>query len=181
MRDDSFNESDYVGQSPSAFVRAEDFDGSTMRGATEPHAVVSNVGATVRARPLSGIRLLVVDDDPDTRDLLESILITAGASVVMAPNVAEALQQLALEQPDLILSDIGMPECDGHDLIRRVRNLPAAHGGAVPAIALSAFCQASDRRKSLEAGFSMHLAKPFDLDELIRSISHLHARALGRE
>ena len=120
---------------------------------------------------LNGIRVLVVDDEPDGRALIARILEAQGAQPVCASNATEALELLARERFDLLLSDIGMPEVDGLELIREVRNLDKSRSRPLPAIALTAYARTEDRQRSLLAGFHMHLSKPTEARELIASIA----------
>jgi PAS domain S-box-containing protein len=123
---------------------------------------------------LDGLRVLVVEDDPDTRGMLRDILTECRAQVTTAASVAEAMGFFARgEVPEAILSDIGMPGETGYDLIRRVRALPASEGGAVPAAALTAFTRAEDRRAVLDAGFQMHVPKPVEPVELVSTVAAL--------
>jgi signal transduction histidine kinase/ActR/RegA family two-component response regulator len=126
---------------------------------------------------LSGMQLLVVDDEADARLLIEDILRNAGARVVSAASAREAMLKFAQEQPDLLLSDIGMPGENGYDLVKQVRALPIENGGGVPAIALTAFARPEDRSRALAAGFQMHLAKPVEQGELLAAVSSLLAKA----
>lgn len=121
---------------------------------------------------LVGVRILVIDDEPDARELLRHVLSAAGAQVRVAGGGAEALGVLqeGLETFDLLICDIGMPDIDGYELIRRVRSLPAALGGATPALALTAFARSQDRTRSLLAGFVAHLSKPVELPELLATV-----------
>ncbi|MEG4943377.1 PAS domain S-box protein [Microcoleus sp. F4-D5] len=123
--------------------------------------------------PLSGMRILVVDDEPDMRDLISFLLEDAGAEVVTVAVARAALTALARFQPDVLLSDIGMPGMDGYMLLRQVRALPPERGGLIPAIALTAYAGEFDRQQALQAGFQRHLAKPIDPDELIKTIAAL--------
>jgi CheY-like chemotaxis protein/two-component sensor histidine kinase len=116
---------------------------------------------------LSGLRLMIVDDEADARELIEDILRGAGASVVGASSAREAMLKFTASQPDVLLSDIGMPGENGYDLVRQVRALPIESGGGVPAIALTAFARPEDRSRALAAGFQMHLAKPVEQAELL--------------
>jgi CheY-like chemotaxis protein/anti-sigma regulatory factor (Ser/Thr protein kinase) len=116
---------------------------------------------------LDGLRILVVDDEADTRDLLKQGLEYCGAKVKVVGTAAEALKLLTTNTPDVLISDIGMPEVDGYDLIRQVRKLPPARGGTVPAIALTAYTRTEDRLQSLRAGYDMHVPKPVELAELV--------------
>lgn len=122
-------------------------------------------------RDLHGLRVLVVDDEADARDLIKRVLSDCHAQVATASNAADALAQLEQFHPDLLLSDLGMPDMDGFELLSRVRALGATHGGNVPAIALTAFARSEDRLKALESGFRDHVAKPVDPAELINAIA----------
>ena len=122
---------------------------------------------------LAGLRVLVVDDEPDARDLIQTVLAQCGSSVETASSVAEALKKLASHRPEVLVSDIGMPGEDGYALIRAVRALAPEQGGTVPAAALSAYARAEDRRKALDAGFMMHVAKPVEPAELIAVVAAL--------
>lgn len=119
---------------------------------------------------LSGMRILVVDDEPDMRELISFLLEDAGAEVVTVAVAREALTALARFQPDVLLSDIGMPGMDGYMLLQQVRTLPPERGGLIPAIALTAYAGEFDRQQALQAGFQRHLAKPIEPDELIKTI-----------
>jgi PAS domain S-box-containing protein len=123
--------------------------------------------------PLSGMRILVVDDEPDMRELISFLLEDAGAEVVTLGVAQEALPALTNFQPDVLLSDIGMPGMDGYMLLRQVRVLPPERGGQIPAIALTAYAGEFDRQQALQAGFQRHLAKPIEPDELIKTIAAL--------
>jgi len=142
--------------------------GGSARLAAEAHPVDP-------AMKLRGVKVLLVEDDAEARELIAQVLELAGAKVRTAPSAQEALQQLALEQPDLIISDLAMPEQDGLEFLRRVRALPAAQGGGVPALALSAYARAEDRERALQAGFQHHLAKPVEPEALLRALSQLLA------
>ena len=106
-------------------------------------------------------KILVVDDEADARDMLRQALQEWGAQVLTAGSAQEALQSLLSERPALLFTDIGMPEMDGYELIRRVRALPASGGGQITARALTAFARAEDRSKALSAGFQEHMSKPW--------------------
>jgi CheY-like chemotaxis protein len=126
---------------------------------------------------LAGTRLLLVDDEADARALVEDMLRQAGAEVTSAASAREAMEKFAMARPDALLSDIGMPEENGYDLIRRVRALPLESGGGVPAIALTAFARPEDRSRALAAGFQRHLSKPLEQDELLAAIASLLPKA----
>ena len=131
--------------------------------------------ARTRLAPLRGARLLVVDDDDDARELLSIILQEAGAEVSTAASANEALEAFERERPDVLVSDIGMPDGDGYSLIRRVRSLEGQSGAKVPAVALTAFARAEDRGEALGSGFQAHLPKPIEPGELTALIAELIA------
>jgi len=120
---------------------------------------------------LSGIRILVVEDEPDTCEFLDRLLRGYGAEVVIARSAAEALSRIADDTADIVVSDIGLPDVDGYDLIRRIRRLPAHAGGATPALALTAYARTEDRTRAFRAGYQAHLAKPVEPAELVATIS----------
>ncbi len=124
-----------------------------------------------RLTALQGLRLLVVDDDADTRDLLGHILTEYGAQVDFAPSAALAIEALKSALPDVLVSDIGMPGHDGIDLIREVRQQWSP--GTLPALALTAFARAEDRRHILAAGYQAHIAKPFQAADLAATLARL--------
>jgi len=125
---------------------------------------------------LTGVSVLVLEDDPDTRELLESILEGCGAKPVLAANVEEALRLLSSERPQVVVSDIEMAGENGYDFIRRVRELPPEQGGTVPAAALTAYARGEDRRRVLNAGFQLHAAKPIEPEDLVAIVANLAAR-----
>ena len=108
------------------------------------------------------MRLLVVDDEADTLAVVSAMLEAGGAEVRTAGSTAEAFSALGTWLPDLLVSDISLPDEDGYELIRKVRSLPAERGGATPAIALTARASAHDREQALSAGYQLHVAKPVD-------------------
>lgn len=116
---------------------------------------------------LDGLVMLVVDDEPDTRDLLKTGLENCGAHVIVAASVVEAFEAIETQIPDVLISDIGMPVEDGYDLIRKLRSLPAERGGNVPAVALTAYARVEDRLRALRSGYQMHVPKPVELAELV--------------
>jgi PAS domain S-box-containing protein len=121
-------------------------------------------------------RVLVVDDEPDTRELLKAGLGQCGAVVTVVGSAVEALEAIAASVPDLLISDIGMPGEDGYELIRRVRQLPSENGGKLPAIALTAYARVEDRMQALRAGYQMHVPKPVELAELVAVAASLIRR-----
>jgi PAS domain S-box-containing protein len=124
-----------------------------------------------RYEKLDGVRVLVVDDDPDALDMLRFTLTNCGATVVTAASAREALQILDRWQPTVLVSDVAMPEQDGFELIGKVRSRAPERGANIPAVALTAYARAEDRDRALEAGFQVHLPKPVDPDELIAVIA----------
>lgn len=122
---------------------------------------------------LQGRKILVVDDDQDSQELLAFMLEQEGAEIQTASSAVEALNLIAQWQPDVLLSDIGMPQMDGYTLIRQIRNLPKEQGGEVPAIALTAYAAEADREIALSSGFQQHIAKPVDPVECIDAIIQL--------
>ena len=124
---------------------------------------------------LRNVRVLVVDDEDDARVLLQTTLQQYGAEVSTASSVEEAFVAFEETQPDVVLSDIGMPHEDGYSLIRRLRARPAAAGGAVPAVAVTAYASAVDRAATQAAGYQAHVAKPFEPAEIARLVARLGA------
>ena len=122
---------------------------------------------------LAGVRVMVVDDDRDARELLTATLGYYGADVTAADSAAEALALLPEVRPDVLLSDIGMSGEDGYSFIRRVRSLPADRGGHIPAVAITAYATAADRAQAMSSGFQLHVPKPFDPIELARTVQRL--------
>lgn len=125
---------------------------------------------------LRGMRLLVVDDEPDSREFIACVLEQAGAQVTIAASGVEAFSQVTKSRFDVLVSDIGMPNMDGYTLLRQVRNLPAEQGGTVNAIALTAYAGDSNQQQALQAGFQAHLAKPIEPERLVREVAKLRDR-----
>jgi signal transduction histidine kinase/CheY-like chemotaxis protein len=149
------------------------------RRATGEQAPVPTPVAGAEARAptsLRALRVLVVDDDADTREALARILAQAGASVSSAASAEEALERLQAAPPDVLLSDIAMPGHDGYDFIRAVRALAPERGGKVPAAALTAFTQGDRRREALQAGYQVWLAKPIEPAALTEAVARLAGR-----
>lgn len=134
-------------------------------------------GSVIDCPPeISGLRVLLVDDETDSRDLLKFVLESCGAQVMTSGSAAKALEIIRSESFDVLISDIGMPEEDGYSLIRKIRDLPNEQGGNVPAIALTAYARAEDRVHALRSGFQMHIAKPVESSELITVVANLAGR-----
>ncbi|HEY9909039.1 MAG TPA: response regulator [Thermosynechococcaceae cyanobacterium] len=128
---------------------------------------------------LMGLRVLVVDDEADARDFLTTALEQCSAEVIVAASAAEAISALQHTQPNILISDIGMPEEDGFSLIRRVRALSPTQGGTVPAIATTAYARPEDRERAIAAGFQSHLSKPIEPAKLASTIVNLSKRTEG--
>jgi signal transduction histidine kinase/ActR/RegA family two-component response regulator len=142
----------------------------------EPASIHGGLGPPIADLDLRGLKVLLVDDEADTRDLVRQLLADGHAQVHTAASAAEALALLPALRPDLLLSDIGMPGCDGYQLIREVRRLPPQQGGRTPAIALTAFARPDDRARALLAGYQAHLTKPIDSYELLAAVAGLAER-----
>jgi CheY-like chemotaxis protein len=123
-----------------------------------------------------GVHVLLVEDEADVRESVVALLTGCGLKVTAVGSAEEGLAALMREPPDLLVSDIGMPGEDGFSFMRKVRALPPAQGGKVPAVAITAYAGAEERRKALLAGFQMHLAKPVPPDELLLVIATLTGR-----
>ena len=124
---------------------------------------------------LDGVHVFAVDDEPDARDLLRTVLEDQGAKVTSFASAEDALAALKTLKPTVLICDVGMPKMDGYQLIRTLR-AEEARGDRIPALALTAFARAEDRKRSLVAGYQAHLAKPFDVGELILVIADLVGR-----
>jgi len=151
----------------------------TRVDAAEERRHPTAIDGNVRYEPprLDGVRVLVVDDDADTRFLIQRIFGLYGAVVTVAGSGADALLAVVGERPQIIVSDIGMPMMDGFEFIRRVRALPAEQGASTPAIALTAFARSEDRQRALMAGYQMHMAKPVEPAELVIACGSLVGRS----
>ncbi|HEX4883693.1 MAG TPA: CHASE domain-containing protein [Casimicrobiaceae bacterium] len=141
--------------------------------------------ATADALPtgasIEGVRVLVVDDEQDVRDVLRLVLEQRKAVAHCVDSAQEAMAALASFRPDVLVSDIGMPRTNGYEMMRAIRALPAARGGRVPAVALTAYARDEDRREALAAGFQRHLAKPVQPDTLAAVVAALVAQARTRD
>ena len=183
-RDNNFPESD---ESPIELERRTT-DGSrageeVIRSAIRSDSGASTAASAAGARPLAGVRVLLVEDDDDSRNLLSLILSRYGAEVISTASSVEALDWFMQKTPDVIISDIGMAEEDGYELIRKLRMLPVQGSllpgspdslpGLIPAIALTGYATLKDRDRALAAGYQLHLAKPVEPDELVIAIRNL--------
>lgn len=125
------------------------------------------------AYDLTNLNILVVDDEPDTLEFLRFFLSEQGANIQAVKSVTEAISCLNSTIPDLIISDLGMPERDGYNLIEYVRSLPLQNGRDIPAIALTAYATETSRTQVLQAGYQIHLSKPTDTTKLLQAIAKL--------
>jgi CheY-like chemotaxis protein len=132
------------------------------------------------APPLQGVQVLVVEDDPDSLEMLSFLLTEAGASVRTAGSTGEALILLRWIQPDVLLSDLAMPDEDGYALIRSIRKGEGPGGPRLPAVALTAYVRVQDRARAVDAGFDMFVEKPVNPDELLAVVSGLVETRRGR-
>jgi PAS domain S-box-containing protein len=156
----------FVVRVPVAAMRRSPVPPQPMRSAELPAAFAP-------PPELRDLRVLVVDDEPDARDLVTAVLVQCGAVVTAASSADDAFAAVEKQVPDVLISDIGMPDQDGYTLIARVRGMPRERGGATPAACLTGYTTAADRRRALEAGFNMHLAKPIEPSELIAVVANL--------
>ncbi len=136
-------------------------------------SALNNIEEGTENLELSGVRILVVDDDTDSRDFLDFALLDAGAKTTAVDSAAAAFEALSSFQFNILVSDIGMPAEDGYSLIQRIRQLPASKNGTIPAIALTAYASDADRNAAIAAGFQTHLPKPVAPDDLVNAIAQL--------
>ena len=134
------------------------------------------VASDWRRPDLSGIKILVVDDQADALELIERVLSECAAEVLTARTAEEAVGLVESERPDVLVSDIGMPGVDGYELLRKVRALGQARGGRLPAIALTALARSEDRTRALHAGFLAHVAKPVESAEIVATVASVVGR-----
>ncbi len=153
---------------PTAPLRADSNPAASERLPNAPAGIVFEAPAT-----LKNLDVLVVDDEPETRELLRFVLTQCHALVTTAADAREALELLNTRDFDLLISDIGMPDEDGYSLIRKVRALAPGQAGNIPALALTAYARSEDRTQALRSGFNMHLAKPIDPAELLAVLEAL--------
>ena len=143
----------------------------------EPIAVAHSADTIpLDMRALDGLRVLLVDDEPEARQIISTVITRTGAEVEACNSASEALAKLLEWKPDVILSDIAMPDEDGYSFINKVRSLPREKGGQTPAAALTAYARDVDRRQALAAGYQMHIAKPIGAGQLVSMIARLAGR-----
>jgi CheY-like chemotaxis protein/anti-sigma regulatory factor (Ser/Thr protein kinase) len=152
---------------------------SAIAGRAKASAGVETAAGTMEDAPrLNGLRLLLVDDEEDALELVSEVLRAQGAEVHVASSAREALERFGRVRPDVVVSDVGMPEMDGFALIRGIRALPAEEGGRTPAVALTAYARAEDAQRAFAAGFQMHLTKPVQIVQLATIVANLGGRSL---
>ena len=144
-------------------------------GASHPESDVES------SNMLSGLQILLVDDEPDVRDVLATVMQGSGANVIAVSSVQEALKVLDQTQPDILVSDIAMPQEDGYMLIRQVRERETRQGGCLPALALTAYVREEDCQQALNLGFQRHMPKPVDTTELVMTVANLTGRVVTQE
>ena len=135
--------------------------------------------ADVRPVSLRGVRVLIVDDEADARELMRMILRSSGADVTAAANAEEALEQVEQWRPDILVSDIGLPGDDGYVLIQKLRQRQGDYGRSMPALAVTAYARAEDRTRALSAGFQLHVAKPLEPADFVAAIARLVSKDRG--
>ena len=151
---------------------------SNQDDAEPAHPAHGHEMVTLEGLPsLEGLKVLVVDDEADTRELIREVLKECGSEVITSGSVEEALVALEEHKPDILISDLGMPDEDGYSLISKIRALPSDRGGHIPAAALTAYARAEDRMRVLRSGFQFHLPKPIDSAELVTVVASLAGRA----
>jgi CheY-like chemotaxis protein len=144
------------------------------------HGAANGSNAKVPGASLAGVSILVVDDDADSRSILQSLLESRDALVATASSAEEAFHAISAHPPDVLISDIGMPGATGHDLVRRLRALPPSAGGRTPAVALTAYASAETRTSALSLGFDHFVTKPVEPSELLAVVFSLARRlAIG--
>jgi PAS domain S-box-containing protein len=163
--------STFIVSLPVVAVRQEETSGERIH----PGSAVTNDPVSVNSVTLEGVKILVVDDEKDAREVIRRLLASARAEVVTAASTAEAIEIIQEARPDVLVSDIGMPGQDGYELIRRVRMLGGGVG-STKAVALTAFARLEDRTRAMLAGYQMHLAKPVEPSELIVTVAVLTGR-----
>jgi len=146
--------------------------GAERRSATSAGRTTGSLEPpSVRPQRLDGLRVMVVDDEGDLRSLTALVLTQAGADVTTVGSAREALQLLEVQRPDVVVTEIGLPDQDGYSLVRQIRQHEAEHGGFLPVIALTAYARRDDRDRAFAAGFQAHVTKPLEPGQLIAAIA----------
>jgi CheY-like chemotaxis protein len=138
-----------------------------------PPTVTADRRSRVAPLDLDGTHVLIVDDEPDARDLLRVMLSNTNARISEADSAAEALRIYSEDRPDIILADIAMPGQDGYALLRAIRSLPRGEGASARAVAVSAYARREDRQRALKAGFNDHVCKPVQPDDLYDALERV--------
>jgi signal transduction histidine kinase/CheY-like chemotaxis protein len=162
-----------IGQGATFFVRLPLSPERSLDFEKRPALCVTMAPPFQARRQLAGVHVLVVDDEPDARELLAELLASCQAKVTCTGTAADALRLVETERPHVIVSDIGMPGEDGYSFIHKLRMLPPERGGKTPAVALTAYVRFEDRAKALVAGFNMHVPKPVEPTELLSALTNL--------
>jgi signal transduction histidine kinase/CheY-like chemotaxis protein len=142
-----------------------------------PRTILENLALVVSPDVLKGRKVLVVDDEPDTRDLIRTVLEKTGANVMTSYSVPDAIGMFERHRPDCVISDIGMPDEDGYSFIQKVRALPRNMGGETPAAALTAYAREEDRNRILRSGFQAYILKPVEPGELVVAVAGIIGKA----
>jgi PAS domain S-box-containing protein len=161
------------GQGATFTVQLPLMDGQLSVVGAYCHTRVPNPHQTLNGSTLDGLQVLVVDDEADTREVITTVLEEYGAKVTVAASVSEALETLQQLQPDVLVSDIGMPGEDGYTLISKVTKEAQGNGKIIPSVALTAYARESDRQRAIAAGFQMHVSKPIEPAELVAVVTRL--------
>ncbi|MGD0389373.1 MAG: ATP-binding protein [Tepidisphaeraceae bacterium] len=164
--------SSFIVQLPLMVVHAQAGDAERLH----PRAASGIVPGEASRSQLQGVKVLVVDDELDARELIRRVLEDCKAEVLTAGSAAEAMPILVQQKPDVLLSDIGMPLVDGYDFLRQVRSMTAQSGGKTPAIALTAFARSEDRTRALMSGYQVHVSKPVEPAELVATVASVVGR-----
>ena len=169
------SEGEHLGASFTLSLPAASAQLLATRSDRAPYNPPSPLASDIQLRDLHGVRVLVVDDEPDARELIKRVLSDCHAQVTTAASARAALAALRDSPQDILVSDLGMPEVDGFELLARVRALGTDAGGDLPAVALTAFARSEDRLRALEAGFHTHISKPVEPSELIAAVAQIVA------
>ena len=169
--------SDGAGKGATFTVEFPVMVGRTVLSVEPPHGYTQAALATTLS--LKGVRVLVVDDDTDAREMLKVALEQYGARVAVASSADEAFAAISADCPEVLVSDIEMPDTSGYELIRRLRQADSQEVRRLPAVALTAYARTEDRVKALLAGFQTHVPKPVEPAELVTVIASLAQRAMG--
>jgi PAS domain S-box-containing protein len=164
--------SSFIVQLPLMVVHAQPGEAERLH----PRAAAGIVRPQASHSQLQGVKVLVVDDEQDARELIRRVLEDCKAEVLTAGSAAEAMPILLQQKPDVLLSDIGMPQVDGYDFLRQVRSMTDHAGGRIPAIALTAFARSEDRTRALMSGYQVHVSKPVEPAELVATVASVVGR-----